>query len=252
MIDTIWREWGTATVIGQAMYRVFCRGNNNSVANVLQTSLYNIVTAHGMMLLRKAVPLRHVGLQTFTKLFLSSNVPANLQIVDAKIFDPVPEPKMKEEHYYFPLLNVPATIDVLKFGSTTGELAEPAPLVKKIFEVPIRTDIINDVIRYIRHKRRQPKKTKRINEIRGSTKKPYAQKGGGRSQIGHKRNSSVRGGAKAHGPRLRDYSIDLNRKVRALGTMMALSAKHREGNLIIVDKLECEVSLLQSCNYKTI
>ncbi len=174
-----------------------------------------------------------------------NSVRPNLVVANLKIFDPLPVPKMSEEHYYFPVTNVPKDIEVRKFSSDIREFAEPILLDKKIFEVAIRRDIINDCIRYIRHKRRQPKKTKRIGELRGSSAKPYAQKGGGRSQAGHKRNSSWVGGEKAHGPRLRDYSISVNRKVRALGGMMALSAKQREGNLIIFDELKLSVILLQ-------
>ncbi len=194
-----------------------------------------------MMNLMRIVQARPVVSQLAPKLF--STLPANLKLADLKIFDPVPEPLMDEVHYHFPVTNVPTTIDVLKFGVNV-EFVEPTPLVKKVFEVPIRVDIINDVVRYIRHKLRQPKKTKNMSEIRGSNKKPYGQKQTGRSQIGHKRNSSVRGGAKAHGPRLRDYRIALNKKYRALGTMMTLAAKYREGNLVIFDNLECEVSFM--------
>ena len=43
---------------------------------------------------------------------------------------------------------------------------------KEIFEVPIRKDIVHEVIRYFRAKRRQPHKTKRMSELRGSNKKP--------------------------------------------------------------------------------
>ncbi len=189
-----------------------------------------------MRLAFRGLPLKSIGVP---KCF--STLPSNLILAETKIFEPAPIPKMKEEQYYFPLLNVAPTIEVRKFDLSVGELVEPAPLFKKIFEVAIRKDIVNDVIRYIRHKRRLPHKTKRMSEIRGSNKKPLPQKGGGNSQVGHRRNSSWRGGQKAHGPVLRDYSIDINRKVRALGTMMALAAKHREGNLIIFDTLDCQV-----------
>lgn len=59
-------------------------------------------------------------------------------------------------------------------------------------------------------------------------------------QVGNKRNSAWRGGQKAHGPVIRDYSIDLNRKYRAMGMMIVLAAKFREGNLIVFNKLECK------------
>ncbi len=156
---------------------------------------------------------------------------------------------MKEEHFYFPMINVPTSIEVRKFSSDLSGASLSTPLVKKIFEVPIRKDIILDVVRYIRHARRQPKKTKRMSEIRGSNKKPKPQKGEGNSQVGHRRNSAWKGGQKAHGPVLRDYSISINRKVRALGTMMSLAVKYREGNLLIFENLNSAVSctVFSSC-----
>jgi large subunit ribosomal protein L4 len=117
----------------------------------------------------------------------------------------------------------------------------------KVFGVAIRKDIVHEVIRYQRHMARQPKKTKRKSEISGSNKKPRPQKGGGVSQAGHKRNSVWRGGQKAHGPVLRDYSIGMNRKVRAMGMMIALAAKLHEGNLIVFDKIACEVGVGKCC-----
>lgn len=58
-----------------------------------------------------------------------------------------------------------------------------------MFGVAIRKDIILDCVRYHRLKSKQPYKTKRKSEIRGSNKKPHAQKGTGRAQAGHKRNA---------------------------------------------------------------
>jgi large subunit ribosomal protein L4 len=55
--------------------------------------------------------------------------------------------------------------------------------------------------------------------------------------VGNRRNSAWKGGQKAHGPVLRDYSIGLNCKMRAMGMMVALSAKLREGNLHVFDAL---------------
>lgn len=94
-----------------------------------------------------------------------------------------------------------------------------------------------------------------MGEIRGSNKKPRPQKGQGYSQVGNRRNSAWRGGQKAHGPRLRDYSIGCNKKYRAMGMMIALAAKYREGNLLVFDNLNVEThktgelfKLLQSHN----
>lgn len=170
----------------------------------------------------------------------SLSIPPNLHIQEPKVFEEEPEPLIPAQDYWFPRLDVPDSIPVITFNDPENAISQTAPLEKKIFEVAIRKDIVHDLIRYIRHKRRQPKKTKRISDIAGSNKKPRPQKGMGLSQAGHRRNSTWRGGAKAHGPVIRDYSIDLNRKVRALGMMMTLSAKFREGNLLIVDKLHSE------------
>jgi large subunit ribosomal protein L4 len=99
---------------------------------------------------------------------------------------------------------------VAKFAAP-GEFTEPAPLDPTIFGVALRKDIVHEVVRYQRAKVRQPRKTKRIGEIRGSGKKPRPQKGQGVGQIGNRRNSAWKGGQKAHGPVLRDFSIGLNR-----------------------------------------
>mmetsp|Transcript_28365 Transcript_28365/g.39032 ORF Transcript_28365/g.39032 Transcript_28365/m.39032 type:complete len:338 (+) Transcript_28365:3-1016(+) len=167
-----------------------------------------------------------------------TTLPSNLVISDTSIFQSLPEVRFPADNYLFPTLDVPENIRVLSFnGKGVGSVA---PMERRIFEVAIRKDIVHDVIRYIRHKKRQPKKTKRMSEIAGSNKKPRPQKGTGSSQVGHRRNSAWRKGQKAHGPVLRDYSISINRKVRALGMMMALAAKFREGNLYVFDELKCE------------
>lgn len=188
-------------------------------------------------MLRSVLPIR--GLTTrFSKVSLSTPaLPANLQVAKESVFDPKPVPLMDEQHYYFPVTNVPETIQVHKFLEP-GQFAEPIPLTKKIFEVAIRRDIINDVIRCIRNKTRQPHRTKRMADLAGSNKKPRPQKGQGYAQVGNRRNSAWVGGMKAHGPVLRDFTISINRKVRALSTMMTFAAKFREGNLMVVDSFD--------------
>jgi large subunit ribosomal protein L4 len=163
-------------------------------------------------------------------------LPPNLKLFDPKIVEPEIKPEFTLDDFRYPILNVPTHTDVKKFCNP-GEVVTQIALEKTIFEVALRRDIILDAVRYTRHKRRQPKKTKRMSEIRGSNKKPRPQKGTGQSQVGHRRNSSWVGGQKAHGPVIRDYSISMNKKQRALAMMMALAAKFREGNLHIYDVL---------------
>jgi hypothetical protein len=169
-------------------------------------------------------------------------LPSNLKLADPVVIQPIIKPKVVVEDYAFPVLDVPSTIAAKSFLHP-GVLAEcePVALERRIFEVAIRKDIILTAIRYTRNARRQPKKTKRMSEIRGSNKKPRPQKGTGQSQVGHRRNSAWRGGQKAHGPVIRDYSINMNKKARALALMMALAAKFREGNLFVFDSLAPQV-----------
>ena len=171
------------------------------------------------------------------------NIPSNLHMINVNVLDEVEEKiYFNPEMFMFPPLHIPTSTPVTLFHNP-GHFAEnEAPLQKMIFGVAIRKDIVHEVIRYQRAKKRQPKKTKRMSEIRGSNKKPRPQKGTGSAQVGHKRNSVWRGGQKAHGPVLRDYSFSLNRKFRAMGLMIALTAKFREGNMIVFDKISTEVS----------
>ena len=176
-------------------------------------------------------------------------LPPNLQLADLTVLEPPQADIVKPIEYLFPSKNPPSSIPVHSFQNLEAEPVDTAPLDKRVFGVAIRQDIIHQIVRYQRAKIRQPQCTKGISEQRGSTRKLYAQKGSGRARVGMARVPGRRGGPKAHGPVLRDFSFSLNRKMRAMGMMIALAAKHREGNLIVFDKLECEVgaTFLSSC-----
>ena len=176
-------------------------------------------------------------------------LPPNLQLADLGVLEPPPEDVVPPIEYLFPPKNCPTSIPVQTFQDAQAETTETAPLDKRVFGVAIRQDIIHQIVRYQRAKIRQPQCTKGISELRGSTRKLYAQKGGGRARVGMARVPGRRGGAKAHGPVLRDFSFSLNRKMRAMGMMIALAAKFREGNLIVFDNLECEVSFFDQFNF---
>jgi large subunit ribosomal protein L4 len=176
-----------------------------------------------------------------TRCLNSVTIPQNLQLDDlSAVLVEEEKASIKEEEFSFPLLNVPESMKVAKFLEPGAFSDKEFPLNPKLFGVAIRKDIVHEVIRYQRAKARQPKKTKRVGEISGSKKKPRPQKGQGLSQVGNKRNSAWRGGMKAHGPVIRDYSFNLNRKVRAMGMMIVIAAKHREGNLLVVDEIKVE------------
>jgi large subunit ribosomal protein L4 len=109
-------------------------------------------------------------------------------------------------------------------------------LADEIFGLPIRRDILARVVNWQLAKRRTgTHKTKGISEIRGTTKKPYKQKGTGRARQGSLRSPQFRGGARIFGPVVRSHAFDLQKKVRRLGLKIALSAKQDEGKLVVID-----------------
>ena len=109
-------------------------------------------------------------------------------------------------------------------------------LADEVFGLPIRRDILARVVNWQLAKRRAgTHKTKGISEIRGTTRKPYKQKGTGRARQGSRRSPQFRGGARIFGPVVRSHAFDLQKKVRRLGLKMALSAKHDEGKLVVID-----------------
>lgn len=115
----------------------------------------------------------------------------------------------------------------------TVELSDAVYGIKEI-----RADIISRVVQWQLDKRRAgTHKTKGISEIRGTTKKPYRQKGSGNARQGSLRSPQYRGGAVIFGPVVRSHEYSLNKKIRALGLRMALSDKAANGDLIVVDSL---------------
>lgn len=109
-------------------------------------------------------------------------------------------------------------------------------LADEVFGVEVRTDILHRMVNYQLAKRRAgTHKTKGISEIRGTTKKPFNQKGGGRARQGSLRSPQFRGGAVIFGPVVRSHAHDLNKKVKALALRNALSAKAKDGKLVVLD-----------------
>jgi large subunit ribosomal protein L4 len=100
---------------------------------------------------------------------------------------------------------------------------------------------IDDVVCMQRANRRQgTASTKTRGEVAGSGAKPWRQKGTGRARAGSRKSPIWRGGGRAFGPRPRDYSYKLPKKVRRLALRMALSARFGEGNLVVLDAFEME------------
>jgi len=106
-----------------------------------------------------------------------------------------------------------------------------------VFGVEIRADILARMVNWQRAKRRAgTHKVKTIGEIRGTTAKPWRQKGSGRARAGSRRATQFRGGATVFGPVVRDHSHKLPKKVRKKALCMALSAKCADGKLVVLDE----------------
>ncbi|MDG2242049.1 MAG: 50S ribosomal protein L4 [Rhodospirillaceae bacterium] len=110
-------------------------------------------------------------------------------------------------------------------------------LADAIFGLEVREDILHRVVRWQLAKRQSGNhKTKTVGEVSGTNKKPFKQKGTGRARQGNARAPQLRGGGKAFGPVVRSHAHSLNKKVRRLGLKTALSAKAKEGSLIVLDE----------------
>jgi large subunit ribosomal protein L4 len=108
-----------------------------------------------------------------------------------------------------------------------------------VFGVEPRADILHRVVTWQLEKRRGTARAARErSDVARTGKKFGRQKGGGVARHGDRRAPVFIGGGKAHGPRVRDFNPSLNKKVRALGLRMALSAKAKAGTLTVLDSLD--------------
>lgn len=118
-------------------------------------------------------------------------------------------------------------------GKDAGEIT----LDDAVFGVEVRDDVLHQMVKYQRNKARSGNhKAKQRHEISGTGKKPWAQKGTGRARAGDLKRNIDRGGQVVHGPVVRDHSTKLPKKVRELAMKSALSAKAKEGKLVIIEE----------------
>ncbi len=124
-------------------------------------------------------------------------------------------------------------------GEDTGKKAE---LKDSIFGIePNDHAIYLDVKQYLANNRQGTHKAKERAEIAGSTRKIKKQKGTGTARAGSIKSPVFRGGGRAFGPRPRDYSFKLNKKVKQLARKSALSYKAQSKNITILEDFMLEV-----------
>jgi large subunit ribosomal protein L4 len=125
----------------------------------------------------------------------------------------------------------------LKVTTLDGKAAGSVELSDAIFGLDPRADLIQRCVNWQLAKRqRGTHKVKNRAEIWRTGKKMYRQKGTGSARHGSARVNLFRGGGRSFGPVVRSHAIDLPKKVRALALRHALSAKAKDGGIIVLDQ----------------
>jgi large subunit ribosomal protein L4 len=118
-------------------------------------------------------------------------------------------------------------------GNATGKKVD---LPEGIFGIEPNDHVLYLAVKqYLANQRQGTHKSKERWELSGSTRKLHKQKGTGGSRKGDINSPLFHGGARVFGPRPRDYSFKLNKKVKVLARKSALSSKFTEGSIVIVE-----------------
>jgi large subunit ribosomal protein L4 len=123
----------------------------------------------------------------------------------------------------------------------TGKEVERLKVAPGKLDLRVRPRLLKEaVLMYQANRRVGTHSTKTRAEIAASNKKPWRQKGTGRARAGTRRSPLWRGGGIIFGPKPRDYTTVMPRKMRNLATRSALFSKFRDGEVLVVDGLKFE------------
>jgi large subunit ribosomal protein L4 len=123
-------------------------------------------------------------------------------------------------------------------GQETGAKVQ---LPESVFGIePNDHAIYLDVKQFLANQRQGTHKSKQRNEIAGSTRKLYKQKGTGGARAGGIKSPLFNGGGRVFGPQPRDYSFKLNKKLKTLARKSALSYKAKDSNIIVLEDFNFE------------
>jgi large subunit ribosomal protein L4 len=130
----------------------------------------------------------------------------------------------------------------LKVIKTDGtETGRTVTLSDKVFGIEPNNHVIwLDVKQYLANQRQGTHSTKEKSMVAGSTRKLRKQKGGGGARVGSIKSPLFPGGARVFGPLPRDYSFKLNKKVKRLARISALSTKAKEENIVVMEQFDLE------------
>lgn len=120
-------------------------------------------------------------------------------------------------------------------GQTTGQMDLPETL----FGLKVRPHHLwRGVTTHLSNQRLGTVKTKRKGEVSGGGKKPFKQKGTGNARQGSTRAVQFVGGGIAHGPKPRDFSLELPKKMRRQALAESLSDKANQGKVLVIDNIK--------------
>ncbi len=127
----------------------------------------------------------------------------------------------------------------LAIQTLAGGEAGTVELAEALFGLEPRVDLLHRMVRYQLAKRQAgTHQAQERSTINRTTKKLYKQKGTGNARHGSAKAPQFRGGGRAFGPIARSHAHDLPKKLRALALRHALSAKAKDGTLVVIDKAE--------------
>ncbi|KAA5807034.1 50S ribosomal protein L4 [Thermoanaerobacterium thermosaccharolyticum] len=139
-----------------------------------------------------------------------------------------------------------------------GEQIGEMELSDNVFGVEVNVPVMHEaVLNYLANQRQGTHSTKRRGEVRGGGIKPWRQKGTGRARQGSIRAPQWIKGGVVFGPKPRDYSYNIPKKVKRLALKSALSSKVRDNEIIVIDDINIDepktkkvVDMLKKFNVK--
>jgi large subunit ribosomal protein L4 len=130
-------------------------------------------------------------------------------------------------------------MSLVKVYNTSKKKVSDLELDERIFNAEVKDYLLHDAVRMQLAKRREgTASTRNRSEVRGGGRKPYRQKGTGRSRAGTIRSPLWRGGGVIFGPTPRDFGFSIPKKVRKQALRIALSARAAEGKLLVLNQFQ--------------
>ncbi|MDD5922984.1 MAG: 50S ribosomal protein L4 [Eubacteriales bacterium] len=127
----------------------------------------------------------------------------------------------------------------IKMLDMTGKEVGDIELNDEIFGIEPNENAVHEVVKnYLANQRQGTQSAKTRGEVRGGGKKPFRQKGTGRHRQGSSTDPSQIGGGIVFAPKPRDYRYSVPKKVRSLALKSVLSAKVKDGEMIVLDELK--------------